>query len=145
MDDGCLGQFRCSGALRMTLMSYPPVLAIGGDIDEATYPALVETLDEVARGPGEVHVDLSDVEFCDLAGLRAIVRLAAAGRTVVLHGLAAPLQTVLGIMGWDGTPGLVIDNQPSGLRLPSAGPVPVLLSEPHQTSNAGTRRCEDAR
>jgi hypothetical protein len=60
------------------------------------------------------------VEFCDLAGLRAIVRLAAAERTVVLHGLAAQLQTLLGIMGWDGTPGLVIDNQPSGLRPPSA-------------------------
>jgi anti-anti-sigma regulatory factor len=145
MDDGCLGQFRRSGALRIALMSYPPGLAIGGDVDEATYPALVETLGEVARGRGEVHVDLSAVEFCDLAGLRAIVRLAAAGRTVVLHGLAAQLQTVLGIMGWDGTPGLVIDNKPSGLSLPPAGRDPVLLSEPRETSNASTRRHEDAR
>jgi anti-anti-sigma regulatory factor len=141
MDDGSLEQFRCSGALRMALRSYPPGLAISGDIDEATYPALVETLGEFARGRGDVHVDLSAVEFCDLAGLRAIVRLAAAERTVVLHGLAAQLQTLLGIMGWDGTPGLVIDNQPSGLRLPSAAPVPVLSSEPRET---GTRRCEDA-
>jgi anti-anti-sigma regulatory factor len=129
MDDSRLGQFQPSGALWMALRSNPPGLAIGGDVDEDTYAALLEMLGEVAQGRGEVHVDLSAVEFCDLAGLRAIVRLAVGGRTVVLHGLAPQLRTVLGIMGWDGTPGLVIDNQPSGLRLPSPGPVPVLLSE----------------
>jgi anti-anti-sigma regulatory factor len=145
MDDGCLGQFRCSGALRLFLMSIPPGLAIGGDVDEATYPALVDMLGEVARGRGEVHVDLSAVEFCDLAGLRAIVRLATAGRTVVLHGLATQLETVLGILGWEGTPGLVIDNQPSGLRLPPAGPDAALLSESRAARNAGTRHRADAR
>lgn len=139
MDDGCQGQFRCSGALRMVLMSYPPGLAIGGDVDEVTYPALVKALGEVARGRGEVHVDLTAVEFCDLAGLRAIVGLATARRTVVLHGLPAQLQTVLGILGWDGTPGLVIDNQPTALRPPAAGSDRVLSSEPRATSNGGTR------
>jgi anti-anti-sigma factor len=98
----------------MTLTACPPGLAIGGEIDEHTYPALVEMLDELARGGDEVHVDLSAMDFCDLAGLRAIVRLATAGRSVVLHGLAAQLQTVLGILGWDGTPGLVIDDKPIG-------------------------------
>ncbi len=95
----------------MAQMSYPPGLALGGEIDEATYPALVEKLGEFARGRDEVHIDLSAVEFCDLAGLRAIVRLATAGRTVVLHGLPVQLQTILGILGWDCTPGLVIDQQ----------------------------------
>ena len=145
MNDGCLGQFRCSGALRMVLRNYPPGLAIGGDVDEATYPALVATLAEVARGRRKVHVDLSAVEFCDLAGLRAIVRLATARRTMVLHGLAGQVQTILGILGWDSTPGLVIDNQPSGLRLPPAGPDPVLLSEPRAIRNVGTLRRADAR
>lgn len=55
--------------------------------------------------------------FVNCGGLRAIVRLATAGQPVVLHGLAAQLQSVLGILGWDGTPGLVIDNKPSGLQL----------------------------
>jgi anti-anti-sigma regulatory factor len=145
MDEGCLGQFRCRGALRMALTGCPPGLAIGGDVDEYTYPALVEMLDELAQGRDEVHVDLSAVEFCDLAGLRAIVRLATARRTVVLHGLPAQHRTVLSILGWDGTPGLVIDNKPSGLSLPPAGRDPVLLSEPRETSNASTRRHEDAR
>ena len=139
MDDDRLGQFRCSGALRMVLMSYPPGLALGGDVDEATYPALVAVLGEIARGRGEVHVDLSAVEFCDLAGLRAIVWLASAGRRVVLHGLAAPLHTVLGIVGWESMPGLVIDNQPSGLRLPPEGHDPDLLTEPCATRQQAAR------
>lgn len=112
MDNDCLEQFRCTGALQMALMSYPPGLAIGGEIDEANYSDLAQMLGEVALGRVEVHVDLSAVEFCDVAGLRAIVRLAAAGRTVVLHGLPAQLLNVLAILGWDRTPGLVIENKP---------------------------------
>jgi ABC-type transporter Mla MlaB component len=92
VDDRCLGPFRCGGALRMALTACPPGLAIGGDVDEATYPALVAKLEELARARDEVHADLSAVEFCDLAGLRAIVRLATARRMVTLHGLAAQLQ-----------------------------------------------------
>ena len=145
MVNGCPGQFRCCGALRMALTDYPPGLAIGGDVDEAAYPALVEMLGEVARGRDAVHVDLSAVEFCDLAGLRAIVRLATAGRTVVVHGLSAQHRTVLGILGWDDAPGLVIDNKPSGPSLPPAGPDLVRLSAPRETSNAGPRRRENAR
>ena len=103
-------------------MNNPPGLAIGGEIDEDTYSALVEKLGELARGRDEVHVDLTAVQYCDLAGLRAIVRVATTGRTVVLRGLPEQLQTLLGILGWDNTPGLVIDSSPSGFRLPPANP-----------------------
>jgi anti-anti-sigma factor len=95
-------------------------LFISGDVDQATCPALVGALGEAAQGHDEVHVDLSGVEFCDLAGLRAIVRFATAvRRTVGLYGLPAQHRTVLGILSWDGTSGLVIDNKPIGA---SAGP-----------------------
>jgi anti-anti-sigma factor len=109
------GPFRVNGALRMSMMGSPPGLAIGGEIDLTTYAALVRKLAEVARGCDQVHVDLSAVEYCDVAGLRAVVRLATPGRTVVLHGLSAPLLTVLSILGWDSTPGLVIKDSPAGL------------------------------
>lgn len=61
-------------------------------------------------GAGEIHLDLADVQHCDLAGLRAMIRLAHAGRRgdsrqVVLHEVPPRLQTVLGILGWDSTPG----------------------------------------
>jgi anti-anti-sigma factor len=110
--------------LRFTAAGNPPVLAIAGEIDEDTYPVLVRKLDEL--GGGEIHISLAGVEFCDLAGLRAIIRLASAsrdgpGRRVVLHEVPPRLRTVLGIVGWDTTPGLVIDQPTSALR-PDAPP-----------------------
>jgi ABC-type transporter Mla MlaB component len=103
----------------MTAIGRPPGLALAGEIDENTYPALVEKLAEFT-GP-ELHLFLADVEYCDLAGLRAMIRLAngsggSRARLVVLHEVPAPLQTVLGIVGWDSTPGLVIDRRTSALR-----------------------------
>ena len=55
-------------------MSYPPGLAMGGDIDEETYCALIEALFKVTGNTAGVHIDLSAVNFCDLAGLRSIIR-----------------------------------------------------------------------
>ncbi len=104
------------GVLRITATGNPPGLAIAGEIDEDTYPALVAKLEELA-GAGEIHLNLAGVEYCDLAGLRAMIRLAGAGRgsdsrQVVLHEVPPRLRTVLGILGWDSTPGL--DKDQSG-------------------------------
>jgi anti-anti-sigma regulatory factor len=98
------------GVLRMTPTRTPPGLAIAGEIDEDTYPALVSRLEELARFP-EIHVNLAGVTYCDLAGLRAIIWLASAARCrlVVLHEVPPPLLTVLGIAGWDSTPGLAFE------------------------------------
>jgi anti-anti-sigma factor len=109
------------GVLRVTTLSSPPGLAIAGEIDEGSYPALVKTLAQVA-GHAEVHLNLAGVTYCDLAGLRAIIGLAEAGhgsrgRQVVLHDIPPRLRTVLDIVGWDATPGLVIDQGTRALRL----------------------------
>ncbi len=92
-------------------------LVLSGDIDDATYSGLTAALSAAADVPGDIHVDLGGVQFCDIAGLRALVLLAGAhgpspdlpDRRVLLHTLPAHLQTVLRILGWDGVPGLVID------------------------------------
>jgi ABC-type transporter Mla MlaB component len=60
-----------------------------------------------------VHLDLADVSYCDLAGLRAIVRLAnpggaGTGRPVVLHKVPEQLRAVLAIIGWDAISGLTV-------------------------------------
>lgn len=81
---------------------------LGGDIDEETYPTLIEALSRVRRDNAVLHVDLSAVTFCDLAGLRAIVRLAESTAPVILHGVPGTLLTVMKILGWDQQPGLVI-------------------------------------
>jgi ABC-type transporter Mla MlaB component len=83
-------------------------LVLSGDIDEETYPALIEALSRLLRDNAGLHVDLSAVTFCDLAGLRAIVGLAESSTPVILHGAPRTLLTVMKILGWDQQPGLVV-------------------------------------
>ncbi len=83
-------------------------LVLEGDIDEETYPALLEALSHIPRDNASLHVNLSAVTFCDLAGLRAIVRLAGPTAQVMLQGVPGGLLTVMRILGWDQEPGLVI-------------------------------------
>ena len=86
-------------------------LVLSGDIDEETYPALIEALSRIPRDNAGLHVNLSAVTFCDLAGLRAIVRLAESTTPVILHGVPRTLLTVMKILGWDQQPGLVISKR----------------------------------
>src|SRR5450755_1615265 len=100
--------------LRFTATGDPPGLSIAGEIDEDSYPVLVAALQEFAADRSEIHLYLAAVQFCDLAGLRAIVALTEVrrdgdGRRVVLHARPPQLRTVLEIIGWDSTPGLVVD------------------------------------
>jgi anti-anti-sigma regulatory factor len=103
-----LGPWKRYRALRTAMIDDPPGLAVAGELDEHSYGALVDELGLAARGRDEVRIDLSAVEYCDLAGLRAIVLLTEGGRRVVLQGVSTQLQTILGIVGWDGIPGLVV-------------------------------------
>ena len=120
------------GVLRITSTSHPPGLALEGEIDESSYPGLVQALQASINGRAEIHLSLGGVSYCDLAGLRAIVCVTGAsecepdggggggpgdGRRVVLHEVPAQLMTVLQIVGWDSTPGLALDP-------PAAGPPP---------------------
>ena len=85
---------------------------ITGDIDEFTYLRLTAALAGLADGDGDIHLNLAAVQYCDLAGLRALIRLSAGdddrpdheGRRVTLHGLPAHLKTVIQILGWDSMP-----------------------------------------
>ena len=85
-------------------------LVLGGDIDEATYPDLIAALKRLPRDHAGLHVDLSALTFCDLAGLRAIVGLADTSTPVILHRVPQRLRTVMKILGWDQEPGLMISD-----------------------------------
>jgi len=122
------------GVLRITSTSNPPGLTLEGEIDESTYPGLVQALQTSTDGRAEVHLSLGGIRYCDLAGLRAIVRATgvggedrsnghANGRRVVLHEVPAQLIKVLRIVGWDATPGLAVD-QPAGGSPPGSGRSP---------------------
>ncbi len=87
-------------------------LALTGEIDEETYPALTAALARSAAGRDVVHLDLGGLDYCDLAGLRAMIQLAGPapgpGRRVVLHGVRPGVRTVLAVLGWDEIPGVAI-------------------------------------
>ncbi len=119
------------GALRITGIRDQGALAVAGEIDEDNYPALVDALRKLTGGLREIHINLAGVEYCDLAGLRAIIRLAGsagnhgrAGSHLVLHEVPGYLVAVLQILGWDTTPGLTIEKpgqHPAGQVPPMSG------------------------
>ena len=106
-----------SSRLHAVFTSPPPTLHLAGDIDEWTFPDLTNILARTAAtGAPRIHVDLADVEYCDVAGLRAIISLAGGGgnprapvEEVVLTQLPEPLQRVLCILGWDAAPGVILE------------------------------------
>lgn len=106
-----------SSRLHAVFTSPPPTLHLAGDIDEWTFPDLTKILARAAaaRAP-RIHVDLADVQYCDVAGLRAIISLVsgqgegrAAVDEIVFTHLPGPLQRVLSILGWDAAPGVILD------------------------------------
>lgn len=117
------------GVLRVARASSPPGLVISGEIDESNYSGLVRALDRLVSGHGEVHVNMAGVEFCDLAGLRAILRLAedcdgerdCPARRLVLHEVPRQVKRVLQIMGWDAMPGLALREAAGSPRESLAG------------------------
>jgi ABC-type transporter Mla MlaB component len=108
------------GVLRIICASSPEVVLIAGEVDQAHYLGLVSTLEDLVDPEGDVRVNLAELAYCDLAGLRAILRLARTGRedqghngrSLFLDDVPAHLATVLRILGWDRTPGLTM-NEPA--------------------------------
>lgn len=107
-------------ALRIIPANGVPGLVIAGEIDESSYRRLVRGL-AALDSRGDVHIDLSGVEFCDLAGLRAIVCVTEADagdsvpRHLTLHAVPDRLSRILQILGWDDMPGVVFADE----RLPT--------------------------
>jgi ABC-type transporter Mla MlaB component len=98
------------GTLRITQMPGPRSgYALAGEIDEAAFPALARRLGEISADLDEVHLNLANLDYTDLAGLRIIVGLADSGRRgVVLHQVPPHLRAILNIVGWDTAPGMEI-------------------------------------
>jgi len=118
--------------LRIVPTFRPRGLRVSGVVDDTTSGALAEALDRAVRWPDiAITLDLGGIEFIDVAGVRAIVRAAAAldpPRRLQVVRLAPTLRKVIGIIGWDQTPGLQLDFEPVG-SLDAARPRPRQLDE----------------
>ncbi|GAA3232819.1 MEDS domain-containing protein [Actinocorallia longicatena] len=101
------------GVLRITPTFTPPGLALAGAVEESTFPALTEALQRLGGETGHLCLDLTDLDFCDMAGLRVMLaaRTSPDGqeRMVLLRGVGETLAGLLKIAGWDDLPGLVVE------------------------------------
>ncbi|MFI6511982.1 MEDS domain-containing protein [Streptosporangium sp. NPDC050855] len=105
------------GRLRITPGSAPsgaPLLRVAGIVDQDNIAALRTALEALLRdGPDDdVRLDMADLEFIDVAGLRDLASTAALlprGRHLRMLNLAPMLGEVVRLVGWDRTPGLILD------------------------------------
>jgi anti-anti-sigma factor len=74
------------------------VLAVAGELDIATAPALERWLDEAAGSGARCRIDLGAVTFCGVAGARAISAVACRHQPAVrLAPVPAHLRRVLAL------------------------------------------------
>jgi ABC-type transporter Mla MlaB component len=98
-------------ALRITPTYRPRGMRVVGTVDRTTCDGLAAALRRwAASEPGDIHLDMSGLQFIDIAGLRALVNVARdlERRTLHLDNLAPMLSTVVGLAGWADTPGLAL-------------------------------------
>ncbi|QDN54786.1 STAS domain-containing protein [Streptomyces sp. RLB3-17] len=98
--------------LRVISTICPSGLRFEGEIDLCSREVLAAALDEAVQfGSGDLHVDLTDVTFIDVAGIRMMTTVARTlsrdGRRLLLHATPPGARKVIHVMGWEKTPGLM--------------------------------------
>ncbi|MEU0674007.1 MEDS domain-containing protein [Streptomyces sp. NPDC006172] len=87
-------------------------LRVVGSVDHRNTDALAAALENTLTWPGDVRVDMSELEFIDLAGVRALAGAAARleeGRRLNVVELAPLLCQVINMVGFEeATPALVV-------------------------------------
>jgi ABC-type transporter Mla MlaB component len=131
------------GVAQVSSSGDPPLLALGGELDEAVSPGVAGALEQAAAGHPEIHVTMAGLSYCDLAGLRTIVRLtqdrgggAETGcRQVVLYDVPTQIRAVLRILGWDTLPGLTFGGRHPATAAQAASPAQLQASAAHPAGN----------
>jgi len=85
----------------------PPMVALVGELDPHTAPALQRAVDEVLEGrgdePTDLVLDLRGLAFVDSSGLRVLIsaqhQLAEHGGTLTLHDPSPTVRRLLEITG----------------------------------------------
>ena len=93
-----------TGALAAARVHPPETLRLAGDLDFETVRGLLGFLDD--NVDGLLRVDLADVEFADVAGMRAL--RGGRPRQLMIAGASDPVRRLVGLLGWDTDPGVVV-------------------------------------
>jgi hypothetical protein len=97
----------------------PPGLRVQGAVDAGTmdvFLAALAHLGERTDEAGDRHLDLGELHFIDLDGLRHLAWAASrvpAGRRLVLHRLSAHHRDLISLLNWNEIPELHLDGDPS--------------------------------
>lgn len=101
------------GVLTIVPLFAPPGLRLSGEIDESTLPGLVGALRDFDGGAAHLCLDLSRLDFCDLDGLRALIRAnetsTVLDRQVILRSMPGCVELLLRASGWDTAAGIVAE------------------------------------
>ncbi|PPS77009.1 hypothetical protein BV882_02450 [Streptomyces sp. 46] len=87
------------------------VLQVTGTVDYQATSHLAAALEQTRQWPGDVRVDMSALDFIDLAGLRVLVHAAerlGEGRRLRVMNLTPMLCKVISVVGFDQHPALVV-------------------------------------
>ncbi len=111
----------------ITRTGSPSGLSVSGSIDyfnaESVAAALshelqarvtgVDGLSDAITGNGDLHIDVSRLEFSDVSGIRALVHVAesGSGRRLLLRGMPPRIRTVITVVGWSKHPNLVLEEE----------------------------------
>jgi anti-anti-sigma factor len=115
--------------LRIVRLPRPHGLRLEGEIDLSNADLLARALARSSQeGPG-VRLDLSRLDFIDVAGLRVLVAaaagLSAADKSLTLTGVCPHLRKVLRVCAWDAIAGLKVAATGTGISSGTgAGPDP---------------------
>jgi anti-sigma B factor antagonist len=89
--------------LVVTRTDDPPGLRFAGEIDVTNASAVGQAIRVGFVDTMWPHVDLRQLSFCDVSGIRALVDAARAlgdDAGLLLHGLPPQLETVMRVTGW---------------------------------------------
>jgi anti-anti-sigma factor len=101
--------------LVITQSSRPVGLRLNGEVDASNVEAVSNVLNKTLQAleGGDVHIDLTGLEFSDVSGIRALVA-AAEGvdgtRRLILYGLPPLMTKVMDVVGWTDLPALTISD-----------------------------------
>jgi anti-anti-sigma factor len=88
----------------------PAGIKFAGEIDASNSHSVSSSIAAAMTPGNDLHVDVSQVMFCDISGIRAFVSVAEglpAGRRLLLHGMPTALENVMRVVGWNRLPALV--------------------------------------